>query len=115
MTITDIDPTIPPSGDGCVECLAGDSWWFHLRRCADCGHIGCCDSSPLQHARAHASGPGHRLIRTFEPGENWYWDYVAEAFVHGPELIAPTHRPIEQAVPGPAGVPPADWQSLLRH
>src|SRR5207249_10874412 len=42
---------IPPSGTGCVECLAEGGWWFHLRRCAECGHIGCCDSSPSQHAR----------------------------------------------------------------
>ena len=27
-----IDPTIPPSGTGCVECEAANGWWFHLRR-----------------------------------------------------------------------------------
>lgn len=32
--------------DGCEECLANGSGWVHLRSCADCGHIGCCDSSP---------------------------------------------------------------------
>jgi hypothetical protein len=27
----DIDPTVPPSGPGCVECLAtDDGWWWHL-------------------------------------------------------------------------------------
>src|ERR1700733_14708379 len=42
-----INPASKPSGDGCVECLASPkSWWLHLRRCAQCGHIGCCDSSP---------------------------------------------------------------------
>lgn len=44
-----IDPTVPPSGTGCVECDAAGGWWFHLRRCARCGHIGCCDDSPSQH------------------------------------------------------------------
>jgi len=30
-----------PSGNGCVECLASaQGWWLHLRRCAECGHIG---------------------------------------------------------------------------
>ena len=30
-----IDLNVPPSGTGCVECLAtDDGWWFHLRRCA---------------------------------------------------------------------------------
>ena len=64
-----IDPTVPPSGTGCVECLAADGWWFHLRRCAQCGHIGCCDTSPSQHATAHAKATGHPMIRSFEPGE----------------------------------------------
>ena len=29
-----------PSGNGCVECLASAQGWWHLRRCAECGHIG---------------------------------------------------------------------------
>ena len=32
-----IDPSVPPSGTGCVECLDVNGWWFHLRRCASCG------------------------------------------------------------------------------
>jgi hypothetical protein len=56
-----VEPTVPPSGNGCVECLASGGWWFHLRRWARCGHIGCCDSSPSQHASAHAkSARPHR-------------------------------------------------------
>jgi hypothetical protein len=35
-----IEPTAKPSGTGCQECLAAGTWWFHLRRCAECGHIG---------------------------------------------------------------------------
>ena len=41
-----INPAAKPSGTGCVECSGAGGWWFHLRRCAECGHIGCCDSSP---------------------------------------------------------------------
>ena len=41
------------SGEGCVECLASGGTWLHLRRCATCGHVGCCDSSPNRHATAH--------------------------------------------------------------
>ena len=48
-----IDPSVPPSGTGCLECEAVNGWWLHLRRCAQCGHIGCCDNSPAQHATAH--------------------------------------------------------------
>jgi ubiquitin-hydrolase Zn-finger-containing protein len=108
-----IDPTVPPSGTGCAECLATDGWWFHLRRCAQCGHIGCCDSSPSQHASKHAASSGHALVRSFEPGEDWFWDYVSEKFYDGPELAAPQHHPAEQPVPGPAGRVPRDWQAHL--
>ena len=54
-----INPASKPSGDGCVECLESPrGWWLHLRRCAECGHIGCCDSSPSQHASKHAAATG---------------------------------------------------------
>ena len=76
-----IDPAIAPSGTGCVECLASDGWWFHLRRCAGCGHIGCCDSSPNRHASAHFAQTEHPVIRSFEPGEDWRWCFVDEALV----------------------------------
>jgi hypothetical protein len=114
MNETDLDPTVAPSGPGCVECLAADGWWFHLRRCAACGHIGCCDSSPAQHASAHARATGHVLIRSFEPGEEWFYRYGDEAFFEsGPALAPPDHRPLDQGAPGPAGHVPADWQTHL--
>ena len=108
-----IDPTVPPSGTGCVECLASEGWWFHLRRCAECGHIGCCDTSPSQHATAHARGSGHPIIQSFEPGEDWFWNYETEQIVSGPELAPPDSRPHTQPVPGPAGAVPPDWRSHL--
>jgi len=108
-----IDTTVPPSGPGCVECLATDGWWFHLRRCARCGHVGCCDSSPSQHASAHAAAAGHPIIQSYEPGEDWFWDYATEQLGEGPPLAAPTHHPIDQPVPGPAGRVPPDWQDRL--
>lgn len=40
-----INVTSKPSGNCCVECLAAGGWWLHLRRFAECGHIGCCDNS----------------------------------------------------------------------
>jgi hypothetical protein len=108
-----IDPTIPPSGPGCVECLATEGWWFHLRRCARCGHVGCCDSSPSQHARRHAAAVGHPIVQSFEPGEEWFWDYAEEDFADGPELAPPQHRPLDQPAPGPAGRVPPDWRTRL--
>ena len=113
MTETTIDPTVPPSGTGCVECDATQGWWFHLRRCATCGHVGCCVTSPSQHATAHFRETGHPIVRTFEPGEDWFWDYPADDYVDGPPLAAPEHRPVEQTVPGPAGRVPDNWRRLL--
>jgi hypothetical protein len=108
-----IDPSVPPSGTGCVECLAADGWWFHLRRCARCGHIGCCDSSPSQHATKHANETGHTVIRSFEPGENWFWDYATDSTCDGKTLASPESHPVSQPVPGPAGRVPRDWQRYL--
>jgi hypothetical protein len=105
-----IDPAARPSGTGCAECDAAGGWWVHLRRCAQCGHIGCCDSSPAQHASAHAAATGHPLVRSFEPGETWFWNYRTEQFYDGPELADPQHHPADQAIPGPADRVPADWQ-----
>jgi hypothetical protein len=111
--IAGIDPAAPPSGPGCADCLAAGGWWLHLRRCAQCGHIGCCDSSPSQHATAHFKSTGHPYIRSFEPGEDWFWNFETETAYDGPELASPTHHPLEQPTPGPAGSVPADWQRHL--
>ena len=108
-----IDPAVPPSSSGCVECTAAGGWWLHLRRCAKCGHVGCCDSSPSQHASHHASASGHPVVQSFEPGEDWFWDYRTEQFYDGPELASPRHHPLDQPTPGPEGRVPADWQSQL--
>jgi ubiquitin-hydrolase Zn-finger-containing protein len=113
--IPGIDPSAPPSGTGCVECSAGDGpgWWFHLRRCAACGHIGCCDSSPGQHATMHARQAGHPFLTSFEPGEDWFWNAETEQVHEGPQLAPPTSHPRTQPTPGPEGRVPADWQRQL--
>ena len=110
---SDFDTSIPPSGPGCVECLQSGGWWFHLRRCATCGPIGCCDSSPSQHARSHAADTGHSIARSFEPGEDWFWDFVADDYLDGPDLAPPNHHPLDQPVPGPAGRVSRDWERRL--
>ncbi len=108
------NPASKPSGDGCVECLASRTgWWFHLRRCAECGHIGCCDSSPGQHASKHAAATGHPIIASFEPGEDWFFDYEKPGMIKGVELLPPHSHPENQSVPGPSGRVPANWESLL--
>ena len=111
--MTAIDPAAPPSGTGCVECDALQGWWVHLRRCAACGHIGCCDSSPEQHASQHAATTGHAIVQSYEPGEDWFWDYESQDYYDGPRLADPQSRPLDQPVPGPAGRVPADWRSKV--
>ena len=81
-----IDTSVPPSGAGCVECDASGSWWIHLRRCAECGHVGCCDDSLNKHATAHWRGSGHPVMQSFEPGESWFWNYETNEEFDGPEL-----------------------------
>lgn len=61
---------------GCEECLAMGGQWVHLRLCLECGHVGCCDNSPGRHATGHFREAGHPVIRSYEPGENWWWGYV---------------------------------------
>jgi hypothetical protein len=109
-----INALAKPSGTGCVECLAIGDWWLHLRRCAECGHIGCCDNSPNQHASKHNAGTGHPIITSFEPGERWFYDYRTGDFFAGPNLPTPHSHPLDQPVPGPAGGVPSNWQTLLR-
>ncbi|MCU1415797.1 MAG: UBP-type zinc finger protein [Microbacteriaceae bacterium] len=108
-----IDPSVPPSGTGCLECSEAGDWWFHLRRCAECGHVGCCDSSPNQHATKHYETTGHTIMRSFEPGETWFWDYSTGEMGDGPELAPPHNHPDAQPTPGPEGLVPSDWESRL--
>jgi hypothetical protein len=75
-THTDQATDAAPGADGCEDCLAAGGRWVHLRRCAACGHIGCCDSSPGHHATAHVEATDHPVVQSYEPGEDWLWCYV---------------------------------------
>ncbi|MEV0197564.1 UBP-type zinc finger domain-containing protein [Nonomuraea sp. NPDC050691] len=72
------DP-VPRTPEGCEECLAVGGRWVHLRRCLDCGHIGCCDSSPGKHATKHFHEVAHPVVQSYERGEQWKWCYVDNA------------------------------------
>ena len=68
---------VTASSWGCEDCLAaGRRDWVHLRVCQTCGHVGCCDSSPGRHATRHFTRRGHPIVRSYEPGEGWFWCYV---------------------------------------
>jgi len=75
---------VRPSARGCEDCLRIGGWWVHLRLCLSCGHVGCCDQSPNRHATAHFKATEHPVIRSFEPGEDWGWCFVDEAYLELP-------------------------------
>ena len=102
-----------PSGTGCAECEEAAGWWLHLRRCTTCGHVGCCDASPNQHARRHFEATGHAVMRSFEPDEEWFWDFQLAVPAAPVPLPPPLHRPVDQPSPGPEGRVPPDWRRRL--
>ncbi|KUI27416.1 hypothetical protein AU196_08010 [Mycobacterium sp. IS-1742] len=67
-------PNTPGRCEGCADL--GENTWAHLRMCLTCGYVGCCDSSPHQHATAHFQHTGHPVMRSAEPGESWRWCYI---------------------------------------
>lgn len=75
--------------------------------------MGCCDQSLGQHGTRHYQETGHAMMQSYEPGEDWFWDFGAEKMFLGPKLAAPTSHPEDQTVPGPADRVPADWQIQL--
>ncbi len=77
-SIRDVEPS---TREGCEDCLREGTRWVHLRMCLSCGHVGCCDDSPMRHARAHAQAVEHPIVRSFEPGEDWRWCFVDEVFL----------------------------------
>ena len=83
--LDEADPAVPPSDvDGCHECLQTGDPWVHLRLCAVCGHVGCCDSSPNRHATAHHHATAHPLIRSYEPGEDFWYCYADDVLFRIP-------------------------------
>ncbi len=64
--------------DFCEDCIKTGDGWLHLRLCLECGHVGCCDSSPNKHATKHFHRTRHPLMRSIEPGETWTWCFVDE-------------------------------------
>jgi hypothetical protein len=72
----DWEPVADPQCEDCAR--EGRTDWVSLRRCLSCGHVGCCDSSPGQHATGHHHDTRHPMVRTLQPGQDWVWCYVDE-------------------------------------
>ena len=93
----DVIRDVAPSARGCEECLKVGSPWVHLRLCRTCGHVGCCDDSPLRHARAHFEQSGHPIIEGYDPPEGWGWCYIDQAEVTLPDQT-PQRGPIPRFI-----------------
>ncbi len=52
-------------------------------------------------------------MASFEPDEDWFWDYRRNEIVRAVPVSPPLSRPLDQPCPGPAGRVPADWESQL--
>jgi uncharacterized UBP type Zn finger protein len=89
---------LPEAVDGCEDCLRSGGKWLHLRICLECGHVGCCDSSPGRHATGHARSAEHPIVRSLEPGEDWSWCFVDEVGMVIPDVRGSTRIP-----PSPLG------------
>ncbi len=84
---------LPASVPGCEDCLRESGVWLHLRICLECGHVGCCDDSPGQHASRHADASSHPIIRSLEPGEEWCWCFIDELGMLIPQVTGTTEIP----------------------
>ncbi len=53
------------------------------------------------------------MVASFEPDEDWFFDYEKQRMIKGVELLSPHSHPATQPAPGPAGRVPPDWEALL--
>ena len=105
----DIDPSLPPSGPGSSNAsrpMAGGS----IRGAAPPVGISAVAIRPFAHTKAHTVETGHTIVASFEPNEQWFYDYDTDSTSPGRRDAAGHHR-LDQPTPGPAGRVPRDWMS----
>ena len=97
-----INPDAPPSGTGCVECdarpAAGGS------TCAGAPSAGTSAAVTARRRSTPARTPaatGHPLIRSFEPGEDWFWSYPGRVVLRWPVAGPARASPAGPADPRP--------------
>jgi hypothetical protein len=52
-------------------------------------------------------------MTSYEPGEEWFWDFFDADVIVGMPLADPQLHPEDQPTPGPEGRVPPDWESKL--
>jgi hypothetical protein len=60
----------------------------------------------------HFLATGHSIIRSFELGETWFWNFETESEARDEALAPSESHPEDQPAPGPDGFP-QNGQSLL--
>jgi uncharacterized UBP type Zn finger protein len=57
----------------CEECLAYGADSVILRICISCGHVGCAEGSPSNHAAEHYAETDHPIAASVgrQPGSRW--------------------------------------------
>lgn len=65
-----------PNGNACEEC--GSTW--NLRMCAQCGHVGCCDSQAGD-ARRHYAETGHEVMVAMPVASGFTWCYKDDRYL----------------------------------
>ena len=89
---------VEPSADGCEDCLRIGATWVDLRLCRTCGHVGCCDESPNQHATRHFHATRHPVIEGYDPREGWGWCFACEEMLDLSDQMTAHPRPIPRFV-----------------
>jgi hypothetical protein len=75
------DPEPDELTTACEHCQKLGQRSVALRKCLQCGHVGCCDSTPGRWAREHHRLTGHAVMRSFEDGESWRWCFEDQRLV----------------------------------
>ena len=82
--LDDLDAAPPmAAGHKCDACDAVGVDPVQLRWCLVCGHVGCCDDTPGQHARLHHIETGHAMIGSMERGADWAYCYIHDVSAPG--------------------------------
>lgn len=80
--LKDTDPQVKPRSEGCEDHLKeGKKDWVALNLCLTCGYVGCCDSSPGQHATKHFEATNHAIVLRLPLPGAWKWCYVHKEYV----------------------------------
>lgn len=76
MKIADCDHVPAELAKARAKVCEGGDTSPSLRVCLTCGNVGCCDSSPDQHARNHAQETGHEVMSSYPVSkDSFIWCY----------------------------------------